>query len=571
MIRPSHKFLIISASLALGTAVFAATESSLSGDILSDLLTAEMAGQQEMLPTALEKYVKLAKKNPKNPAIAERATQIALYSGNIKAALTVSEIWAEAAPHNPQAQLILATLILKTSDSVRDLQAPLERLLVISTADSTVSFSRFIEQMVGEEPEKFSKTILNALKKLSKDKQYKHNPDVFLAVANLALKTDQSEEANKAIQQAALTNPSHPEISFLQAKILLVEDKHAAALDLLGKISQQFPNHYGIQILYAKLLMKSNNLQLAEVQYDKLLKQFPNDSNVLLGLTLIKIERQNYPSAEDLISKAEGILPNNPVLLFYKGYLAEKRGQLAQALKHYDPLIKDLQMFVAYIQTAAIFSQQNRTDEALQLLNSVTPADEEEIAQLAKSKASIYYATGQYSNAITVLNAAIEKFPKRIDLVYDRAMVLEKQGLLNQVEQDFKRILEFDPNNAEILNAYGYLLADRTDKPTRYKEALEMITKALRLRPRDPSVLDSMGWVQYRLGNYPEAESYLRQAYQLKAQAEISAHLGEILWINNKKPEAEAIWQKALQQDKDNTILNSTIQKLKGTVQLAPY
>ena len=148
----------------------------------------------------------------------------------------------------------------------------------------------------------------------------------------------------------------------------------------------------------------------------------------------------------------------------------------------------------------------------------------------------------------------------RSDLLYARALVAEKLDDLALHERDLRLVLKLDPKNAHALNALGYTLADRTD---RFQEALKLIKRALELRPNDPFILDSMGWVHYRLGNSGDAVRFLRRALEIRTDAEISAHLGEVLWTSGKQRQAQRIWKRALGKDPDNEVLKKAISKFK--------
>ena len=149
----------------------------------------------------------------------------------------------------------------------------------------------------------------------------------------------------------------------------------------------------------------------------------------------------------------------------------------------------------------------------------------------------------RYEEAMTLFDSEINENPHP-DLLYSRAMLAEKMGRLDILEADLKRILEDDPDNATALNALGYTLADRTD---RYEEAYDYIKRAYEQSPGDFYILDSMGWVLYRLGRLDEAVDFLQQALELRNDPEIAAHLGEVLWVMGDKEAARDVWDTALQ------------------------
>jgi len=161
--------------------------------------------------------------------------------------------------------------------------------------------------------------------------------------------------------------------------------------------------------------------------------------------------------------------------------------------------------------------------------------------------------------SVEVLTEAITNHPGNQDLLYSRAMVAESIGKLEMLEQDLRTILKIDPENAQAMNALGYTLTDRTD---RHEEALQLINKALELRPNDPYYLDSLGWVYYRMGDLEKAEYYLREAVEIQADVEFVAHLGEVLWKQNKKNEARKYWEQGKKLDPNNKVLQETLQRL---------
>ena len=152
----------------------------------------------------------------------------------------------------------------------------------------------------------------------------------------------------------------------------------------------------------------------------------------------------------------------------------------------------------------------------------------------------------RYQDAYDLYNKALDEFVDNGELLYARAMTAEKLNKLDVLEQDLRKVLARNPNNAEALNALGYTLADRT---SRYEEALDFVKRALELRPTDFYIVDSLGWVYYRLGNYDEAVKYLRRAFELKMDPDVAAHLGEVLWVKGDKDEARKVWQQALDVD----------------------
>lgn len=181
-----------------------------------------------------------------------------------------------------------------------------------------------------------------------------------------------------------------------------------------------------------------------------------------------------------------------------------------------------------------------------------------EAVRVYRAEAEILTNADRLNEAIEVYSLALDEFPENSDLLYARAMLAEKLDRLDVLEADLRSILSREPNNAEALNALGYTLADRTD---RYDEALELIKQALALQPDDYYIVDSMGWVMYRMGRHQESIEHLRRAMTLSDDSEIAAHLGEVLWVTGDKQEAQEIWNTALESTPDDERLLDVIKR----------
>jgi len=196
---------------------------------------------------------------------------------------------------------------------------------------------------------------------------------------------------------------------------------------------------------------------------------------------------------------------------------------------------------------------------ARKLLRELSVSGDREEAQLVIAEGQLLRDANQLQEAMNVFKAGIARFPANTDLLYDYAMVAEKSGQWDVMESALRKIMELAPNNQHAYNALGYSLAERN---IRLQEALTLVDKALKLAPDDPFIMDSMGWVQFRLGNLKEAESLLRRAYELRPDVEIAAHLGEVLWVKGQKEDAQRLWRDAQTKDPQNDTLKSTLARL---------
>jgi tetratricopeptide (TPR) repeat protein len=208
---------------------------------------------------------------------------------------------------------------------------------------------------------------------------------------------------------------------------------------------------------------------------------------------------------------------------------------------------------------AFLYSSLGEIDQARRLLVQLrTDADDQIRSQSYQAEAQILQAEGNRDEAFQILNDGLARLPDDISLRYTRALMAVVLGQVELAENDLRQIISIQPENAAAINALGYTLADLTD---RYDEAQELILLAYDLRPQDASIIDSMGWISYRLGRMAEAETYLREAWKILRNAEVAAHLGEVLWVRGQKEEARSTWQLGVQMEEDNEILIQTMQR----------
>jgi predicted Zn-dependent protease len=280
------------------------------------------------------------------------------------------------------------------------------------------------------------------------------------------------------------------------------------------------------------------------------------------SLALVCLEAKAWDEAkgylEDLIARESHVDSAHLNL----GRIAEERNDPQGALIEYALVGPGNDYLPAQLRQADILMNNGRTAEAQNRLAAQRDEQPDYAIQLYLIEAETLSANKQGDKAWNVLQKALQQYPDDLNLLYTRAMQAEKRNDLAQMEKDLRLIIKRDPDNAMALNALGYTLSDRT---TRYAEAKALIEHAHQLNPEDPAVLDSLGWVNYRLGNLDEAERLLRKALDRFPDQEVAAHLGEVLWANGKQREAKQIWGKFLKEQPDSPTLRGTIKRLTGS------
>jgi tetratricopeptide (TPR) repeat protein len=243
---------------------------------------------------------------------------------------------------------------------------------------------------------------------------------------------------------------------------------------------------------------------------------------------------------------------------FHAAQAAELLAHLHDAIAWYKQVTGDRSLS-ASMRQAFLLAELGDIEEARQLLEQIRQQTDRGIrSQSYQAEAQILQQAGRNDEAIQLLHDALAALPDDIALRYARALLAIGLGNLELGESDLRQIIAVQPNNAAAINALGYTLADLTE---RHEEAEQLILHAYELQPEDASIIDSMGWISYRLGRFQEAEGYLREAWKFMRNAEIAAHLGEVLWSSGKKQQARSFWKLGMEMEGDNKILIETMQR----------
>ncbi|HHO60098.1 MAG TPA: tetratricopeptide repeat protein, partial [Thiotrichales bacterium] len=218
--------------------------------------------------------------------------------------------------------------------------------------------------------------------------------------------------------------------------------------------------------------------------------------------------------------------------------------------------------FDSQLRIAALLAALGRADEGLDKLEALAQEQSSwsRRVRVYLAQGEILRAEGRYRDGVEMYSRALLQKPDDPNLLYARGLMAEKIDRLDMAESDLRKVIALEPQNANALNALGYTLADRTE---RYQEALKYILRASELVPDDPAILDSLGWVSFRLGKMEEAEKWLSKAFEKLTDAEIAAHYGEVLWAINKKDKAREVWQKGKEQDAEHPVLLETLERIK--------
>lgn len=520
-------------------------------ETLYSLLTAEIAGSRAQYDLALGNYVQQARET-KDPQIAERATLIARYLSDYNTSLEMAKLWVNEAPHNQEA-LANASLAHLQLGQLREAFDYSRRLL---DEGGEPLFQNIAASAASADD--------SARTALLKDfaRELEHHPEDEQLLVGTGILLQQNGDYDEAMQQTHKTLKLHPRsipAAILEANLLHQLKRDQEAIGKMANLLEFYPDNISLRQQYARILTH-HDMALAQEQFTILSQQLPGNGDILLSLGIIALERRDLKTAQNTFEELLNRDQHTDTAHYYLGRMAEARNDEPEAIIHYLQVTGGNDLLSATLYLLDIFVRQEDFLSAEQHMNRVRLRfpDQSEALYILHSQTLTKH---QYlTQAEKVLNEGLKAFPNSTRLLFSRAMLNNDRQRLPATERDLRWVLKLDSDNVAALNSLGYILADRTE---RYSEAYELLEKALQLKPDDAAIIDSMGWLHYRTGKYPLALHYLRQAYEADPNAEIGAHLGEVLWSMGDKDEARRIWREAQQLGPENPILSETLNRLK--------
>jgi len=339
---------------------------------------------------------------------------------------------------------------------------------------------------------------------------------------------------------------------------------HTEAVSMLTRFLDAHPGANEVRQFYAGLLVRDGRLDDARQQFEDLLRQAPQNPDPLFWLGRLALESERYDDARGYFERfLDAVGPASdrdldPVYMNMAG-VAEGQRHFDEALVWLQKVNGADQLSAAREQQAFILGRMNRVDEGLQLLQQLPASTAEERTQRILAQGQLLRDAHRYGESYQLLDKALQASPDDTGLLYETAMSAERLDRIDLMEAHLRHLLQLRPDYAHAYNALGYSLADRN---IRLQEAYQLIDHALALAPDDGFIVDSMGWVQYRLGNLSAARKALTRAFQLKADPDVAAHLGEVLWATGDHTGARELLLDAQRRDGDSDTLRDTLQRL---------
>jgi Flp pilus assembly protein TadD len=333
------------------------------------------------------------------------------------------------------------------------------------------------------------------------------------------------------------------------------------AAKVLGDFVERNPESREARLNYARALVLDKRIPEARAQFEAVLAASPGNPEVIYAVGLLAFQLKDFAVAEQNMKRLLGMKYRDPNAVRYLlGQIAEEQKHWPQAVEWYEGIGEGEHLLPARMRAANAIAKQGRLEDARTYLRKAAADHPGEQAQLTVAEAQLLREAQRPEDAFKLLSEALQKEPDQPELLYDVALTAEKLERFDVLEANLRKLIEVRPDHAHAYNALGYSFAERN---TRLPEARKLIERALELSPDDAFIIDSLGWVLYRQGDLKGAATQLRRAYDGRPDAEIGAHLGEVLWVMGEREEADRVWQESLKAGPDNETLQKTIKRLK--------
>lgn len=516
------------------------------------LLAAELALSRHMPLEALVNYVAVALET-QDPKVAARATEIAVHYATVEDALVPAKIWAKHDKDNIEAQITTAALLIRANK----ISQVSKYFLQIEKINPQLAYQDFIilHQQLSDPIEK--QRVIDVLEQMaSKDNSYNAN----VSLSSLYLSLNQGKKAldksTAAISSLSSSLPL-PVILVHTQGLLMVKGAEQSQTFLMNTLNEN-PENTNVRLFLTQFLLDHRQEEKAKAQVEILSEQHNIPGNDLLKLARLTMNYQWFDLSEKFLLKAQKIDSQQALSNYFLGRIFEIQKQYTKSVHWYTQVNDGPFHIVALIRASGLMSELKNYDKALDLLNQANPTTFEDEKQIILAQVDIFNQTQQSSKAVELLTGALSMTPDDIDLLYTRALTYDVLDNLPLAQKDLKLILKQDPNNVDALNALGYILSHY---PAHHQDALNYLSQALEIAPNNASIMDSMGWLQYKMGNLENALNWLEKAFKLNPDPEIAAHLGEVLWHNEKITQAQKIWKDALASSPDHQPLLETVKR----------
>jgi len=502
--------------------------SDLTGELLYEILLGELNLQQGEPGAGFSLLLDAARRSNDLQLFA-RAVDIALQARSGDGALMAARAWAQAYPKDRKANLQMLQILLAVNQTAESLEFLKKEIALAPAPERALAISLVPRHYARVSDKKLAADIVQKALEPYLSQQATAAAS-WTALGRVRLANEDNQGALQAAQKGRAIDDQAMGPALLALELMGRQIKGAEELVTLALQQQNTPE---LAMSYVRVLIELRRYSDADQQLQRITQSHPQQAEAWLILGSLQFEQGQDAQAESSLAT------------YVSMAIQDKDKNSARGITQ------------AQTRRAAIMARQGKLDDARQLLAQLPVSNDEELRSRLMAEVQLLREQRQWQAAFDVLTKANSNHP---DLMYEQAMLAEKLNRLDEMEKLLRAVIEQDPEHHNAYNALGFSLADRK---LRLPEAKALIVKALSFAPNDPFITDSLGWVEFRLGNLPSALLHLQKAYQDRADPEIAAHLGEVLWQLNRPDEARAIWREGFKTAPDNETLQETLQRLK--------
>ncbi|MBY0243009.1 MAG: tetratricopeptide repeat protein [Burkholderiaceae bacterium] len=531
----------------------------LTADLFYKLTKAELDFKRGQWQSAYVTLMVLAQQT-RDPRLAQRSAEMALSAKQGGEAMAAIRLWRELAPESDDAaQYFLGFAVL--GDDLTEAEQAFTQRLKKSPANARGLAMFQMQQFLLRAKDKAAAFAL--MERVLAP--YAGQLEAHLVLAQGAFANN---EALRAATEARRALSIKPDSELALLTMAQVTPDPALVTKLVTEFLAQYPQAREVRAAYARMLVEQKQYDKARNEFLILLKGQPDNPSTLYALGIMSMQSADTPAAEgyfkrfvEVLEKEGGDERDPTKALLILAQIAEEKGDLATAQGWLDRVDsgEPRMMLTVRLKRAHLAARMGDLEGARKQLAQIKTEDPAEQAQIIQTDAQLLRDGGQGLEAYKVLEDGVLRYPNSPDLLYDFALAAEKYGKVELMETSLRKVMEMSPDNHHAYNALGYSLAERN---LRLEEAYALIDKAMQMAPGDPFIMDSLGWVHFRMGKLKEAEVLLRRAYALRSDPEIAVHLGEVLWAQGDKAGAQGLWREARAKDPHNDALKSTLARL---------
>lgn len=517
------------------------------------VMAGELAAGRGQPKEAAEEFLKALELQP-DVDLAERATKLALGARDLDLALNTARRWLAMDSTALEAREIIARLALRKGDIEETYTQSLE--IVKGHAGGPGEGFRHVALLLAGEPDA-GEAVQSLLARLVG--QYPKEAGAHYAMALAALRYDNLVQAEASAREALKLEPDSADYGLLMVGVLSRKGELEESDKLMSRLLKKSKDREELRMAYVKLLLEARQRDHARAQLQAALKANPKHEDAAYALGVLALNDGEFDQARKLFEPLAKDPDRGMDASYQLGRVAEAQKRYPDALAHYESVTSGGQALDAVLRKAAVLGRLDRLDEGRDVLHQLRAQFPPLAPRLILAEGEMLVEIAAYDEALAVYSKALAEDPDNEDLLYGRSLAHEKAKRIDLAEKDLRTILADAPDSERAMNALGYMLVVHTK---RYEEARNLIARALELAPEDPAVIDSMGWVQFKLGDVAAARGFLEKAYDQAQDPEIAAHLGEVLWTLGEKDRARAVWDKALAAQPDHEVLKDTVKRL---------